>query len=91
MVVTQIQLQFQGGFAGKECWLELDCVSKDAGLIEKQKLKSFYPEDVNSIQISLCITRVTMFEILSPFQFFHYCISYVTMIQLLLLYYIYIF
>ncbi|XP_019615318.1 PREDICTED: nuclear receptor 2C2-associated protein-like isoform X1 [Branchiostoma belcheri] len=41
----EIQLQFQGGFVGKDCRLE---VSSGGG--ELARFMDFYPEDVNSLQ-----------------------------------------
>ncbi|XP_046574207.1 nuclear receptor 2C2-associated protein-like [Haliotis rubra] len=43
--VKDIQLQFQGGFAGKECWVE---TGKEA--VHLTKTADFYPEDINSLQ-----------------------------------------
>lgn len=40
LVVREIRLQFQGGFVGKECYIE----------IEEEKYP-FYPEDNNAFQI----------------------------------------
>ena len=48
--VQEVQIQFQGGFTGKECWIEAeDSQSGDGSL---KKMGDFYPEDVNSLQIS---------------------------------------
>ncbi|KAJ0065682.1 hypothetical protein NL108_016218, partial [Boleophthalmus pectinirostris] len=44
--ITEIKLQFQGGFAAKSCRLE---GSHTDGEI---KVRQFYPEDDNSLQIS---------------------------------------
>ena len=46
-LAKRLELRFQGGFAGKECVL-LAGRSEDS-LAEVQR---FYPEDVNSIQVS---------------------------------------
>ncbi|XP_066503717.1 nuclear receptor 2C2-associated protein [Hoplias malabaricus] len=43
--VSEIRLQFQGGFSGKSCKLE-GC-SKDSNL---QHISNFYPEDNNALQ-----------------------------------------
>ncbi|KAG8176280.1 hypothetical protein JTE90_022452 [Oedothorax gibbosus] len=40
--IEELHLQFQGGFAGKECWVE---TKKND---EMKKLHSIYPEDKNS-------------------------------------------
>ncbi|XP_076880326.1 nuclear receptor 2C2-associated protein isoform X2 [Brachyhypopomus gauderio] len=45
--VSELRLQFQGGFSGKSCKLE-GC-SKE-GVLER--ILDFYPEDNNSLQIS---------------------------------------
>ncbi|GFT30180.1 nuclear receptor 2C2-associated protein [Trichonephila clavipes] len=44
--VEEIHIQFQGGFAGKECWIEGNVNG------EKNKICSIYPEDSNALQIS---------------------------------------
>ncbi|KAK3097992.1 hypothetical protein FSP39_015113 [Pinctada imbricata] len=45
--VEEIKIRFQGGFAGKECWVEShDCEGTPT------KIMDFYPEDINSLQIS---------------------------------------
>ncbi|XP_078606656.1 nuclear receptor 2C2-associated protein-like isoform X1 [Branchiostoma floridae x Branchiostoma japonicum] len=46
----EIQLQFQGGFVGKDCWLE-----GSSGDGDLKRFMDFYPEDVNSLQISFCL------------------------------------
>lgn len=49
--ITELQIQFQGGFVGKECWLE-GGNTKDS----LEKLSDFYPDDVNSLQkFQFCI------------------------------------
>ncbi|MBN3317090.1 NR2CA protein, partial [Atractosteus spatula] len=45
--VSELQVQFQGGFAGKTCRVE-GCL-KDGDF---EKLTDFYPEDKHSLQIS---------------------------------------
>ena len=46
-VAKRIELKFQGGFAGRECVL----LTGDSG--EKlQEIQKFYPEDINSNQVS---------------------------------------
>ncbi|XP_072338364.1 nuclear receptor 2C2-associated protein isoform X3 [Scyliorhinus torazame] len=45
--VTELQLQFQGGFTGRTCRLEGG--RKGASLVE---IADFYPEDTNRLQIS---------------------------------------
>ncbi|GFR07485.1 nuclear receptor 2C2-associated protein [Trichonephila clavata] len=44
--VEEIHIQFQGGFAGKECWIEGNVNG------EMNKICSIYPEDSNALQIS---------------------------------------
>ncbi|XP_070541754.1 nuclear receptor 2C2-associated protein-like [Ptychodera flava] len=43
--IQELQIQFQGGFVGKECWIEGCCDSEDF-----TKIADFYPEDENSLQ-----------------------------------------
>ncbi|KAG9350631.1 hypothetical protein JZ751_024520 [Albula glossodonta] len=45
--VSQVKLQFQGGFSGNTCRLE-GCLNEG----EFEKFSSFYPEDNNCLQIS---------------------------------------
>lgn len=49
--VSEVRLQFQGGFSGKSCKLEGS--SKDENL---RHILNFYPEDNNSLQISFHMT-----------------------------------
>ncbi|XP_033750742.1 nuclear receptor 2C2-associated protein-like [Pecten maximus] len=42
--IAEIQIKFQGGFAGKDCCLEAHTDE------EIKKIMDFYPEDVNSLQ-----------------------------------------
>lgn len=44
VTVAQVEFMFQGGFAGKTCWLE---ASSDS---ELAKVADFYPEDINKLQ-----------------------------------------
>ena len=46
VIIKELSLQFQGGFAGKDCWIEV----KKNGNMEKSI--SIHPEDNNSLQIS---------------------------------------
>ncbi|KAF8794928.1 Nuclear receptor 2C2-associated protein like [Argiope bruennichi] len=46
VTVEEVQIQFQGGFAGKECWIE----AKSDGQLKR--VSSIYPEDNNTLQIS---------------------------------------
>ncbi|GBM65516.1 Nuclear receptor 2C2-associated protein [Araneus ventricosus] len=46
VTVEEVHIQFQGGFAGKECWVE----AKSDG--ELSRISSIYPEDSNALQIS---------------------------------------
>ncbi|XP_062612972.1 nuclear receptor 2C2-associated protein-like [Saccostrea cucullata] len=43
--VEEIQIQFQGGFAGKDCSLQMTDENND-----KHTIMEFFPEDVNSLQ-----------------------------------------
>lgn len=45
--VSTLAIQFQGGFAGKECKLEGGLDSK-----QLQHIQNFYPKDINSYQVS---------------------------------------
>ena len=45
--IKELQIQFQGGFVGKTCWVE-GAYSGDS----MQKICDFYPEDVNRLQVS---------------------------------------
>ncbi|XP_043223814.1 nuclear receptor 2C2-associated protein-like [Amphibalanus amphitrite] len=42
---TELQLQFQGGFAGGDCWLEAGDAPD-----QLRRLHAFYPENVNRLQ-----------------------------------------
>ncbi|XP_064187834.1 nuclear receptor 2C2-associated protein [Anguilla rostrata] len=44
--VSEVKIQFQGGFSGKTCRLE-GCMKEG----EFEKLSDFYPEDNNSMQV----------------------------------------
>lgn len=46
-LITEIRIKFQGGFAGRECWAER--------LDTSEKIIEFYPDDVNSLQISFLL------------------------------------
>jgi len=45
-----IHIQFQGGFAGRKCWLEGKTSNTEGSRFGK--LEDFYPEDINSLQVS---------------------------------------
>jgi len=45
--IAKLQLMFQGGFAGKTCWLE---VSTNEEGEDFKKLQDIYPEDTNKLQ-----------------------------------------
>ena len=45
--VREVQVRFQGGFAGKECAIMAG--NSDA---ELQEIGQFYPKDGNSVQVS---------------------------------------
>lgn len=44
--VGRVEFMFQGGFAGKTCWLEK--LSKDSD--DYEKVTDLYPEDINKLQ-----------------------------------------
>ncbi|XP_052794379.1 nuclear receptor 2C2-associated protein-like [Mya arenaria] len=44
--LTKMQLQFQGGFAGRECWLE----GRTEGSAQWAKVRDFFPDDINGLQ-----------------------------------------
>lgn len=46
--IAELHVQFQGGFAGKDCWVE-GRTHKESDWV---KLEHFYPEDNNSLQVS---------------------------------------
>jgi hypothetical protein len=46
--VTKFEIQFQGGFAAKSIFLQR--TSTDSGVTKLEMIKTYYPEDVNSIQ-----------------------------------------
>lgn len=45
--IEEIQIRFQGGFAGKDC-----CIQMTDENNANHHIMDFYPEDVNSLQIS---------------------------------------
>ncbi|KAL3866821.1 hypothetical protein ACJMK2_044083 [Sinanodonta woodiana] len=45
--LQELHIQFQGGFAGRECSIE----GSEVPGREMKKIAEFYPEDVNSLQI----------------------------------------
>ena len=55
--IQELRIQFQGGFAGKTCWIEGTC-SADS----MQKICDFYPEDVNRLQVSFCFRVIFFFQ-----------------------------
>lgn len=46
--ITEVQFMFQGGFAGKTCWIEVPTSNEDSSTYEK--LQDIYPEDINKLQ-----------------------------------------
>ncbi|KAK3798627.1 hypothetical protein RRG08_019114 [Elysia crispata] len=44
--VSQLDIQFQGGFVGKTCWVE----AIQSGQESFVRLHSFFPQDINQIQ-----------------------------------------
>jgi hypothetical protein len=49
IVPVELCIQFQGGFAGADCWVE----GKMDASSSWEKIDYFYPEDKNSLQVSL--------------------------------------
>ncbi|GFO46304.1 nuclear receptor 2c2-associated protein-like [Plakobranchus ocellatus] len=47
VTVSQIEIQFQGGFVGKTCWIE----AMQAGQENLSRLHEFFPQDVNQTQV----------------------------------------
>ena len=47
-VVRELRVQFQGGFAGRECELKAGGGAGEGGRV----LMQFYPSDTNSLQVS---------------------------------------
>ena len=47
-VVKEVRVQFQGGFAGREC--ELSALG-ESGDEERTLVVKFYPSDTNSLQV----------------------------------------
>ena len=48
-VVRHLQIQFQGGFAGRECELR---VAGSSGGEEERQIMEFHPSDSNCLQVS---------------------------------------
>ena len=48
VVIEQLNIKFQGGFAGQHCWVE-GAVGENQDMT---KITEFYPEDINSLQVS---------------------------------------
>ena len=55
MSIKEIQVQFQGGFVGKECQLE-----GGPSTSSLTPFYEFYPDDVNSVQVSFLKWSVMM-------------------------------
>ena len=58
-VITELHIQFQGGFAGRDCVLQGLEAGRDSVLqgsetskTEYKKMLEFYPGDSNSLQVS---------------------------------------
>ena len=47
-MIDEVHVQFQGGFAGRDCWME----GQESPEIGYKRLMDFYPEDSNSLQVS---------------------------------------
>ncbi|XP_076444326.1 nuclear receptor 2C2-associated protein-like [Babylonia areolata] len=48
--VSEVHIQFQGGFVGKECWVECKDCGSSGDKRSLVKVTDIYPEDVNSVQ-----------------------------------------
>jgi len=46
VALREVHIQFQGGFAGKDCWIETAAVGGDL-----QTVEYFYPENQNQTQV----------------------------------------
>lgn len=52
--LSSFEIEFQGGFAGKDCHLEAGSNERDTAVVE-----AFYPEDTNSLQRFNLINNIT--------------------------------
>ena len=48
--IRELEIQFQGGFVGKTCWIEGSKTQDE----QPDKLCDFFPEDKNPVQVSFC-------------------------------------
>lgn len=53
--VNALHIQFQGGFAGKDCWIEAPSTEGDL-----QNVDSFYPENQNQTQVFKLTKRLML-------------------------------
>lgn len=53
---SEVRIQFQGGFAGKNCWVEVSKSGSAEDLVERQ---AFFPEDTNKLQSFALVPPVT--------------------------------
>ena len=61
VLVSQIIVRFQGGFAGKECSLQgLEEAAEDG-----TELLKFYPKDISSLQVSLWLLLAQSLQVSS--------------------------
>ncbi|KAG8594903.1 hypothetical protein GDO81_001355 [Engystomops pustulosus] len=51
--ISEIHIQFQGGFSSRSCILE-GCLKE----CELEKIAEFYPEDNNALQLNLCDAQI---------------------------------
>ena len=58
VVLRKLHIQFQGGFAGKVCKLEIKLAEKDDILSI-----DFYPEDVNQMQVSSHVNLIRVVKL----------------------------
>ena len=56
--ISELQFMFQGGFAGKTCWVEVAKEGQDF-----EKLQDIYPEDVNKLQSFPMSTQAKAFKV----------------------------
>jgi len=63
VLLDEIRIKFQGGFAGQECYIE--GTGGKADVDGSRRLAEFYPEDINSLQVfkTKCETPVNSLRI----------------------------
>ena len=51
VVVKEVHIKFQGGFAGQDCHVEGRLGTEE----EMEKMTEFYPDDINALQVGFFI------------------------------------